>query len=142
MNMTVADIANGMRLTSHHSSSSSTSDIPSVGNHPDSQKTVAGIVVLTILLLHMFRVMTILMHDDTRMCDFLPTVVTLFGCALYARDSFCGMFGTGLIKLTICMVIAHLVLPNVWDTPETRWAEYHVRESQQQQPQPQEVMNP
>jgi hypothetical protein len=130
MNPTASDVANMMRLTSR--TTNTANELSQIGQHPQSQKTVVGIVVLVILMLHMFRVMVIVSHHDSRMCDLLPTVVILFGCVLYTRDSLGGRYGTGLIKLTVCMVIAHLVFPNIWDTPETRWAEYHVRESHPQ----------
>ena len=123
--MNPIDVANGMRREPRQLM------LPDVGNHPHSQKTVTGMVVLIILLLHMFRVMTVLTHHDSRMCDLLPTMVILFGCMLYTRDSFYGEYGTGLVKLTLCIVIAHMVLPNIWDAPETRWAEEHMRESYQ-----------
>ena len=93
-----------------------------------SDAVIVGMVVLVIVVLHIYRVMVIMSNPSHAMSDIVPFVLVIIGCMLFVYDTQHGKTNNGLMKLVALLIVAHMILPQLWGSDELRTSCSHLED--------------
>lgn len=127
MSWNAVDMANSMRRES----------APVVNGvvvaHSDAYtQSIVWLVLFVIVIVHASRFLDIVGNEEVYVHDFLPVLIVLVGCVMYANDTVCGRSLCGIVKLVACIAISHVFIPMMWETPEIRKSCKHVADAERE----------
>ena len=95
-------------------------------------QSIVWLVLFVIIIVHASRFLDIIGNEEVYIHDFLPVLIVLIGCVMYATDTVCGRSMCGIVKLVTCIAISHVFIPMMWETPEIQKTYKHVADAEEE----------
>lgn len=126
MSWNAIDMANSMRRESVFPK------ITCLNSVNNNNQSIVWLVVFVMVVFQTYQFISIIGNEDVYIHDFLPLVIVLAGCTMYANDTMHGNSICGIVKLVACIAISHVLIPMMWESPELRKSNKHISESEKE----------